>query len=95
MSLNRTEFYPVMDVIPLDQREALGLSNDAFPLPSLGIGVKGVSAQWTGEKRCPRRGEWFLSGAVIEAYCAPNDLTSSYHIARLVKTKTVIKTVED
>lgn len=41
-------------------------------------------ARYTGEKRCPKRGEWFLSGSKIEAYYAPNDLTQVYHIAELV-----------
>ena len=31
-------------------------------------------------KRAPRRGEWYLSGAIIEAYQAPNDLTDEYTI---------------
>ncbi len=38
----------------------------------------------TGEKRCPRKGEWFLSGAIIEGYLAVNDLSTVYHIAKLV-----------
>lgn len=38
----------------------------------------------TGEMREPRKGEWFLSGAIIEAYRAQNDLSSAYNIAKLV-----------
>ena len=38
----------------------------------------------TGEYRAPKRGEWYLSGAVIEAYQAPNDLDSAYWIAQRV-----------
>lgn len=38
----------------------------------------------TGEFRFPKKGEWFLSGSIIEAYLAPNNLTSAYYIARLV-----------
>jgi hypothetical protein len=41
-------------------------------------------ARWTGEVRCPRKGEWYLSGAVVEAYRAPSDLSMGFHIARLV-----------
>lgn len=41
-------------------------------------------ARFTGEVRPPRSGEWFLSGAIVEAYYAPNDLTSSYPIAEIV-----------
>lgn len=43
----------------------------------------GVRAVATGEKRPPRKGEWFLSGSFIEAYRAENDLTTAYDIARL------------
>ena len=34
----------------------------------------------TGEFRRPRAGEFFVSGAVPEAYLAFNDLDSEYHI---------------
>ncbi len=36
----------------------------------------------TGIKRNPKKGEYFLSGAIATAYLAPNDLSSSYYIAR-------------
>lgn len=41
-----------------------------------------VVYKWTGEFRPPRAGEYFLSGARIEAYLATNDLDMPYHIAR-------------
>ena len=47
-----------------------------------------IRAQWTGEKRPPRIGEWYLSGAMITAYMAHNDLNHAYHIARLVEVET-------
>jgi hypothetical protein len=40
-------------------------------------------AIWTGERRPPRKGEWYLSGAIIGAYMAPNDLSSPHAIATL------------
>lgn len=46
---------------------------------------RNVRAKATGEKRPPLKGEWYLSGAIIEAYQAPNDLTTPFHIAKLVK----------
>ena len=46
-----------------------------------------IRALYTGEKRCPRKGEWFLSGSSIEAYQAKNDLGTEYHIARLALVK--------
>jgi len=38
----------------------------------------------TGEHRAPKRGEWYLSGAVIEAYRALQDLEGVYWIARQI-----------
>jgi hypothetical protein len=54
-----------------------------------------VKAIQTGEFRPPRQGEWYLSGAIVEAYRAPNDLTTDYFLARLVKVKTVTVTLID
>lgn len=50
----------------------------------------------SGVKRCPEKGEWYLSGAIIAAYKAPNDLSTEYYIAKLVRveTKTVTEIVE-
>lgn len=53
-----------------------------------------VRARSTGEKRPPRAGEWYLSGAKIEAYQARNDFESaSYHIAELVEMQPVVKRI--
>lgn len=43
-----------------------------------------LRARATGEFRAPKKGEWYLSGAIITAYQAPNDLSTSYHIAEIV-----------
>lgn len=53
-----------------------------------------IVAQWTGEKRYPRKGEWFLSGSHVEAYYAPQGCTQVYPIARLaiVEAITTYKT---
>ena len=32
--------------------------------------------------RFPKRGEYFLSGAIVAAYRAPNDISTKYHIVR-------------
>jgi hypothetical protein len=34
----------------------------------------------TGEMRAPKKGEWYLSGAIPTAYRAPNDLKDTYYI---------------
>jgi hypothetical protein len=39
---------------------------------------------YTGDFRAPKKGEFYLSGAKVSAYRAPNDLTQKFHIARLV-----------
>lgn len=46
-----------------------------------------LMAKTTGAKRRPRAGEWFISGAVHEAYYAPSDLDGEYMIAVLVPTR--------
>lgn len=48
-----------------------------------------VYAEATGEKRPPKKGEWYLSGAIAEAWRAPNDLTTPYHLARLVRIQRI------
>jgi hypothetical protein len=55
-----------------------------------------VFAQYRGEKRPPRKGEFYLSGAFIEAYRAPNNLSTPYHIAHLVYVvqETITRTYE-
>lgn len=60
--------------------------NKAYPLADYHPAMRehqNVKAVWTGEMRPPRQGEWYLSGAIIEAYKAPNDLTTPYHIAKI------------
>lgn len=45
-----------------------------------------LRARWAGEMRPPRAGEWYLSGAVIEAYRAPFDSDGPpRHIAEIVQ----------
>jgi hypothetical protein len=31
-------------------------------------------------KRKPKKGEWYLSGAIVDVYLAPTDLTTEYHV---------------
>jgi hypothetical protein len=40
------------------------------------------SVQATGEFRAPRKGEFFLSGAIVEAYEARQDMNTKYWIAK-------------
>ncbi len=52
-----------------------------------GYHAQALRAAPTGEIRPPKKGEWYISGAIIEAYQAPSDLTASYRIARIVRVK--------
>ncbi len=64
-----------------------------YPLADLSQ-PKDVQAIKTNEFRCPQKGEWYLSGAIPEAYQAKSDLQTPYHICKLVVTKTeTIKTI--
>lgn len=47
-----------------------------------------IRAVWDREpKRPPREGEYYLSGAIVEAYRAPPGLTQFFHIAKLVEVE--------
>lgn len=40
-----------------------------------------VSSKWSWKRidfRCPKKGEYYVSGAIPEAYRAPNDLPTEY-----------------
>lgn len=80
------KFYPLADRLSTADRRKLKLPLGLVLPPSA------VHAVFTGQKRPPRAGEWYLSGAIVEAYRAPSNFTTSYHIARLVKTRTVVTT---
>jgi hypothetical protein len=50
---------------------------------------KDVRFKKSNEFREPKKGEWYLSGAVVEAYRAPNDLSGKYWIAKRVSVRLV------
>ena len=87
--LSRQGLYPIADRVPLARLvgEAVSLN-----MSSVGIFPQKFKARWNGEFRCPRKGEWYLSGAIITCYHAPNDLSMSYHIAEIVEVETVTVT---
>ena len=59
------------------------------PMKSIGHSDKTIQAINSHEFRCPKKGEWYLSGNPIIAWKAPNDLSQSYWIAKPVKVKTI------
>jgi hypothetical protein len=58
-----------------------------FPVAVREIPRYRFEAVSTGEFRPPKAGEWFLSGAIVEAFQAYDDMTTSYHIATIQETK--------
>ena len=58
-------------------------------------GVHNIKAVRTGEFRPPKKWEWYLSGGPAQAWRAPNDYLPhmKFHIAKLVRTKTVTQTI--
>lgn len=48
----------------------------------------------TGEFRPPKKGEWYLSGAIPECYRAPNDLTQSHYIVKIVRIQRIETIIE-
>lgn len=88
-------FYQLQDRPQLSERLELrfGRRDRPWVNPTRpGPGFRGLMAIRTGEKRAPQKGEWYLSGAIPEAYRAPNDLTTVFHILRLVATRTELVT---
>lgn len=72
--LTRGVVYPLAD--RLTQEEQAG-----FGLPNAGLQVGAFAA---GEYRKIRPGEWYLSGADIAAYRAPQGTDTAYQVAHLV-----------
>jgi hypothetical protein len=54
-----------------------------------------VMAAYTGYIRPPMAGEFFLSGAIVEAYYTAFDMTTPHHIAKLVKVEQSTRIVGD
>ena len=68
-------------------KDMLGRLRTLYPVDKKEHKFPEIAAVSTGEKRYPRKGEYFLSGAEVTAYEAYQDLTQSYHIARIMKVK--------
>jgi hypothetical protein len=83
--LRRGQVYPLADRLTLEECKRWGVRSTLFP--SLGFHESNVMAIWTDEKRPPKKGEWYLSGAPIDAYRAGADLSTEFHIARLVRVE--------
>lgn len=85
MPVSATEFYHLADVPNKEETGGASLEER--------YSRRDFRAVFTGEMRTPRKGEWYLSGTVIQAYKAKNDLSSSFHIAKVVKVKAQLTVV--
>lgn len=92
------KYYKLGDSVPQDQRIALGGPKFSTRVhctwkdPELG--QLQIMAKRTCEFRAPKKGEWYLSGAIPVAYRAPNNLSMEFHIMRLVIVKRVTMEIE-
>lgn len=78
-TLRSSGLYPLSDWVTDREKAKLGVAPRQRECDS-----EMIRAMPSGDYRAPKRGEWFLSGAIVSAYKADNDLTTPYHIARLV-----------
>lgn len=80
------QLFPLADYYTGDQRFRMREYGGTIPQNRL-------KAKPTGEFRSPKQGEWYISGAVPEAYKAPNNLGTKFNIAKIVLTeiKTIVK----
>lgn len=89
--------YRLNDLMTHEECERFGVPSDRaltmwWASPKCdGISIMAVHA---GEFRTPCAGEWYLSGAKPAAWRAPNDLSTKFHIMRLVKVKRETRVIE-
>jgi hypothetical protein len=83
-------YFPLWDVspVPRSDLESLGLHREKDGTLRDAVGKKvhpsRIKAVLTGEKRPPRKGEWFLSRISLRAHLATEDLVGEEKIIRLV-----------
>ena len=77
--------YPIADRVPTIEKLRLGCRRSPFGF----VSQDDLRAVYNYEKRNPKKGEWFLSGAIPEAYRARSDMDCRFSIARLVRVRTV------
>ena len=87
------KFYKLADRPSLAEVEDCGFRPGEHPwVNPFRTGVIRLVAVLTGEKRPPKSDEWYLSGAIPEAYKAPNDLTTEFYILKLARVSTKLVT---
>jgi len=78
------KFVECVGHITIADRAELGIDGRLNLIYNTTPDGKLVRAVMADSFRPPKAGEWYLSGCIPAAYRAPNDLTDSYHIMRLV-----------
>ena len=78
-----SKFIVLGDMPTVEEMKDLGLDTSF----NSRYGHREVYAEKTDERRSPKKGEWYISGAIPTAYRAPNDLGMVFWIARLVRVK--------
>lgn len=79
--------YPLAELAPSKIRKAYGFKSVAQIDNN---GKRAIRCVLTGEKRAPKKGEWYLSGARPAGWEAKNDLSTEYHIVHLVLTERIV-----
>lgn len=77
------EMFPLAEDPLQAECDALGISRWPMMHKKKKDGLQ-LRAILTGEERAPNQNEWYLSGAIPEAYRAPYSLTQVFHICKLV-----------
>ena len=77
--------YPLAELAPSSLRKSYG-----FGFITQRDAKRAIRCVLTGEKRAPKKGEWYLSGARPSGWEAKNDLSTEYHIVKLVLTEKIV-----
>jgi hypothetical protein len=65
---------------PTCKREGYALPGRTYPSGEARLRVQNIRFRRTGEFRTPKKGEWYLSGAIPAAYEAHADFDTEYYI---------------
>lgn len=84
--IDKSRLHRLKDTILLDQLDKLGLTDQEARKWLNQSGTQRVMAVRSDEPKRPlKKGEWYLSGAIVEVYRAYNDLDTFHVVAKLVK----------
>lgn len=85
---SRRSVYRLRDRLSNQELEILSRSYPTLTLKEVERGVRCITK--AGQPMvCPKKGDWYISGAIPEAYRAPNDLPTPSHLGYLVVVEEV------